>query len=111
MIGLSVPHGCDIRVSIDTTQWPPSLIFGFSYGSAALAAWGINEFKQFARERTAEYYPTFWLTMGMTIVTIVAIAATGIVMMATGMSMVATGTHLIIMRIRPVGVKMVLEGN
>ena len=54
---LLVPHGCDIRVPMDTTLWPPPFIFDFSYGSAALAAWGMEEFRTFARNQTTEYYP------------------------------------------------------
>jgi hypothetical protein len=42
---------------MDTTLCPPPLIFNFSYGSAALAAWGMDEFQTFARNQTTEYYP------------------------------------------------------
>ena len=42
------PHTSDARL-LDSDCWPPPLIFNVAYGFAALKAWGLPIFKDFAR--------------------------------------------------------------
>src|SRR6266478_4344805 len=57
-VAFLAPHNSDARQS-DSDKWPPPLIFDVAYGCAALKAWGMISFIQFARERTRNIYYDF----------------------------------------------------
>ena len=49
------PHNSDARI-LDNEEWPPSLIFDAAYGCAALKAWGVPAFINYARAQTRNIY-------------------------------------------------------
>jgi len=55
VVAIVAPHNSDARV-LDSDEWPPPIIFDVAYGCAAIKAWGVSDFVQFAQECTRHIY-------------------------------------------------------